>query len=132
MSTLEKQPFQNQAETDKERFNNEMRTYLPEGAAHKAKKVVKIKPSRDPNAPKRPLSAFFWFCNDERPKFREKNPGYSAVAVSKELGRMWGEVDPKTKERYIQMSEKDKERYLEVSLTIILSTHNLSLSKSFK
>jgi len=109
MSAQEKAPFQNQAEVDKQRFNAEMRTYVPQDAGRK--RGGKRKRSKDPNAPKRSLSAFFWFCNDERPKIRGMNPEYTVGDVAKELGRMWAQVDPQTRERYNLMAERDKQRY---------------------
>ncbi|CAF4497856.1 unnamed protein product, partial [Rotaria magnacalcarata] len=32
------------------------------------------KSQKDPNAPKRPLSTFFLFSQDERPKIKKDNP----------------------------------------------------------
>lgn len=113
MSAQEKAPFQNQAEVDKQRFNAEMRTYVPQDSGKK--RGGKRKRSKDPNAPKRSLSAFFWFCNDERPKIRGMNPEYTVGDVAKELGRMWAGVDPQTRERYNLMAERDKQRYQRVS-----------------
>jgi len=109
MSPQEKAPFQNQAEVDKQRFNAEMRTYVPQDAGKR--RGGKRKRSKDPNAPKRSLSAFFWFCNDERPKIRGMNPEYTVGDVAKELGKMWALVDPQTRERYNLMAERDKQRY---------------------
>jgi len=109
MSAQEKAPFQNQAEVDKQRFNAEMRTYVPVDAGKR--RGGKRKRTKDPNAPKRSLSAFFWFCNDERPKIRGMNPEYTVGDVAKELGRMWAQVDPQTRERYNLMAERDKQRY---------------------
>lgn len=123
MSAQEKAPFQNQAEVDKQRFNNEMRTYVPVDAG-RGKRGGKRKRTKDPNAPKRSLSAFFWFCNDERPKIRGMNPEYTVGDVAKELGRMWAGVDPQTRERYNLMAERDKQRYQRVSLTKIQSSFN--------
>ncbi|ODM89568.1 High mobility group protein DSP1 [Orchesella cincta] len=47
--------------------------------------------AKDPNAPKRGLSAFFWFSHDERAKVKGANPGFGVADVAKVLGRMWGE-----------------------------------------
>jgi len=69
------------------------------------------KKRKDPNAPKRSLSAFFWFCNDERSKVKGLNPEYGIGDVAKELGRLWAECTPETKQKYQAMSEKDKARY---------------------
>ncbi|XP_017485093.1 PREDICTED: high mobility group protein DSP1-like [Rhagoletis zephyria] len=65
----------------------------------------------DPIAPKRSLSAFFWFCNEERSKVKAANPEYGFGDIAKELGRKWSNVDPEVKQRYVLMAEKDKARY---------------------
>jgi hypothetical protein len=41
----------------------------------KTKRVERKK--KDPNAPKRGLSAYMFFANDNRDKVREENPGIS-------------------------------------------------------
>ncbi len=66
MSEKEKKRFQEMADRDKKRYEMEMQDYVP--AKGEKGRGKKRKHTKDPNAPKRSLSAFFWFCNDERPK----------------------------------------------------------------
>jgi len=117
MSDKEKKRFQEMADRDKQRYDHEMQGYVPPvpvgGKGRGGKKVKKVK---DPNAPKRALSAFFWFCNDERGKIKEHNPEFGVGDIAKELGKMWGEVHPETKRMYEQKAEMDKARYARVSL----------------
>lgn len=47
------------------------------------------KAGKDPNAPKRPLSAFFLFSQDERPDIKKKNPSLSVGDIAKEIGSRW-------------------------------------------
>ena len=42
----------------------------------KVTKKKKVKRMKDPNAPKRALSGFFWFSNEERPKVQAANPDF--------------------------------------------------------
>ena len=42
----------------------------------KVAKKKKVKRMKDPNAPKRALSGFFWFSNEERPKVQAANPDF--------------------------------------------------------
>jgi len=65
MSDKEKRRFHEMAEKDKLRYDAEMQHYVP---THMDKRGKKRKHIKDPNAPKRSLSAFFWFSNDERSK----------------------------------------------------------------
>jgi len=105
MNDKEKLRFQALAEKDKKRYDNEMRDYVP------PKNSKKRKRTKDPNAPKRALSAFFWFCNDERPKVRAEQPDSSVGDIAKELGKRWGVVTPEHKKKYEQLATKDKARY---------------------
>ena len=58
---------------------------MPRAAAGK-------KAGKDPNAPKRPLSAFFLFSQDERPDIKKKTPSLSVGDISKEIGARWKKV----------------------------------------
>lgn len=88
MSDAEKQQYAHMAESDKIRYDNEMASYTPpvEVGGKKGKK------KKDPMAPKRPLSAFFLFCHDERPAVKQLYPAYSVGEAAKELGERWGKV----------------------------------------
>ena len=51
---------------------------------------AKRKPKkRDPNAPKRPLSAYMEFVKVERPKILQDAGSLSLVETGRELGRRW-------------------------------------------
>lgn len=109
MSDKEKKRFHEMADRDKKRYENEMSSYIPpKGQQIRGRKR---KQKKDPNAPKRALSAFFWFCNDERGKVKSANPGYGIGDIAKELGRKWGETGDTQKGKYEAMAEKDRARY---------------------
>ena len=60
---------------------------------------------KDPNAPKRGLSAYMFFCQDMRDTIKsEGGPNISFTDITKELGKQWKEL-----------SEADK---VPVSLTL--------------
>jgi len=107
MSDKEKQRFHGLADKDRKRYESEMAHYQPP----KGEKGKKRKRTKDPNAPKRALSAFFWFCNDERPKVRVTMPDSSVGDVAKELGRRWADVGAQVKSKYEALAAKDKARY---------------------
>ena len=73
-------------------------------SSHKTDKLPK---ERDPNAPKKPANAFFWFCQEKRSEVqdrlaREGNVGHHDL--TKVLSKMWGEVqnsDKKVSKEYI-------------------------------
>lgn len=106
MSEHDKKRFHDLASNDKVRYDEEMKHYVPPKGTKKGKRR-----SKDPNAPKRALSAFFWFCHDERPAVRSMNPDLKVGDIAKELGRRWADVSPDTKRKYEAMADRDKARY---------------------
>lgn len=76
----------------------------------KAKKR-KGKKEKDPNAPKRALTAYFLFMADERTKVKEANPGFGVGEVAKEIGSRWNNMDEFQKEKYTEQSAKNRARY---------------------
>jgi uncharacterized short protein YbdD (DUF466 family) len=112
MNDKEKGRFHDMAKKDKTRYDNEMKSYVPPAGAGKGRGGGKKgKAAKDPNAPKRALSAFFWFCSDERPKVRAAHPSWSVGEVAKQLGAQWGNMTPAQKLPYEKKAEKDKARY---------------------
>ena len=77
-------------------------------AGHKIKKAKKFK---DANAPKRPLSAFFLFSDVHRAKIKEQNPAFSIFDVSKELGKLWAEMDSNEKAKFKMEATEAKTKY---------------------
>ncbi|CAF3186755.1 unnamed protein product [Rotaria socialis] len=104
MTESEKAKFAAQAEIDKQRFDREMAIYQPGEKRTKKKK-------KDPLAPKRPLSAFFHYCKEERPKLKAINPSLSVGEIAKELGDRWNHTAPDGKLTYEESAQRDKERY---------------------
>lgn len=123
MLDKEKKRFHEMAEKDKQRYDMEMSNYVPPkgvvvGRGKKRKHV------KDPNAPKRSLSAFFWFCHDERTKVKALNPEYGVGDIAKELGRKWSDCVPEVCTivifHYSRLAVKGLEtkKYIEDSLDI--------------
>ena len=79
----------------------------------------KMKPQKNPYAPKKPKSSYFYFCDEFRPNyiedFKKKNPNkkVSIADVAKQLGSKWKSLSDSGKKKYVKMAEKDKERYAE-------------------
>ena len=48
---------------------------------------------KDPNAPRRPTTAYLLFCQQNRDKLRAANPGMAFLDVTKELGQQWTQLD---------------------------------------
>jgi len=105
MSAKEKVKFEDMAKTDKIRHDKEMRGYVPPAGAKGGKR------KKDPNAPKRPPSAFFVFCSDHRARIKNENPGIGIGDIAKKLGELWGKQTPSDKKPFEARAAKLKEKY---------------------
>ncbi|XP_062125674.1 transcription factor A, mitochondrial [Drosophila sulfurigaster albostrigata] len=66
-----------------------------------------------PPRPKKPLTPYFRFMREMRPKLAAKDPNISTVQIVQELSRRWVDVDAKLKERLQAEYKKDQESYVE-------------------
>ncbi|XP_029302774.1 high mobility group-T protein-like [Cottoperca gobio] len=104
MSQKEKGKFEDLAKLDKLRYERDMKNYDPPTGQ-------KRKRFKDPNAPKRPPSAFFLFCGDFRPKVKSEHPGLTIGDTAKKLGEMWNSSSAENKQPYERKAAKLKEKY---------------------
>lgn len=113
MSEKEKEKFHEMSSEDKERYADQMKDYVPPpgGTPRGRRRRRGAKKERDPNKPKRALSAFFYYAKDERATVRASNPDFSVGEVAKELGRQWNELTEATKQPYEKSAEEDRARY---------------------
>ena len=100
MSAKEKGKFKDMSKADKARYEREMKTYIPPKG--ETKKV------KDPNAPKRPPSAFVLFCSEYHPKIKGEHPGLSTGDTAKKLGEMWSNTAAEDKQPYEEKAAKLK------------------------
>jgi hypothetical protein len=96
------------AAADKVRYEREMKSYVPaeesdggSGGDDDDDEAPSTKPSaaagkkrkkKDPNAPKKPLTAFFRFSRDERPRLKAEQPELSFAELTKLVGQKWKEL----------------------------------------
>ena len=126
----EKKPFEKKAKKAKKNYESEMESYVRPSEeelqaladakpkrSRKGSKEKKESKKKDPNAPKRPSSAFIYFCKDMRQEAKdrvlEENPAAKPSEVTKELGRMWKEdyADESDRKKWMKLAKKDKTRY---------------------
>ncbi|KAK2824802.1 hypothetical protein Q7C36_018729 [Tachysurus vachellii] len=106
LAATEKKKFEDQAKADKDRYDQEMKNYIPpKGMVRKKKK------KKDPNAPKRPPSAFFVFCSEHRPTVKGEYPGLSIGDIAKKLAAMWAKQSPKDRTPYEQKAAALRQKY---------------------
>jgi len=102
-----KKPFETKAAADAKRWQEEMADYEPPVGSGKKRKQAK-----DPNAPKRPLTAFFLYAADHRAKVREElGEGCTVGDISKKIGKQWAEIDDDEKQKYQDQAAKNKAQY---------------------
>ena len=73
--------------------------------------VLLAKRKRDPNAPKRPLTAFMYFAREERPKVMKDNPNFSVPEIGRELGARWRKLEDNERAKFDALAAKDRARY---------------------
>jgi len=66
---------------------------------------------RDPNAPKRNLSAYLLYQNSMRATFKQERPELNFGELAKYTSARYAELTPEEKEEWKQKSIADKERY---------------------
>ncbi|KAG9257897.1 HMG (high mobility group) box [Emericellopsis cladophorae] len=84
---------------------------MPKAAASRSGKPIKRRTKKDPNAPKRGLSAYMFFANEQRENVREENPGITFGQVGKLLGERWKALNEKQRAPYESKAAADKKRY---------------------
>jgi len=76
----------------------------PEAAGKKKRK-------RDPNAPKKPISAYLLFCQVERAAIKLKHPGIKGSELTKKVGEAWTSLGDKAKAKFHDAFAKALEMY---------------------
>lgn len=114
----EREPYQEKHLVLKANYNTAMEDYVPPKGYSKSGSMS-TKKQRDPNAPKKPSTAFFLFMGDgNRIRLKQENPEITPSEVGKVLGAEWRELDAKIKSGYEKTYEtnliqwrKDKAAY---------------------
>ena len=127
MPPAEKEAWNQRAEADKARYLHELSTYVPppgydvKGDAI-ATQVPTIPPKprvnrgtikipRDPNAPKRNMSAYLLYQNCMRETFKNMNPGMTFGQLAKFTSHMYKSLPAEDKQRWDAHAAQDKARY---------------------
>ena len=78
----------------------------PTGGAGKKKKQKK-----DPNAPKRNMSAYFLYSIQARPIVKEENPEATFGEIARIISAKFKELPPEERATWDEKAVADKERY---------------------
>lgn len=110
LGAKEKKKYEKLAEKDKERYQKEMSNYIPpsddsdEGTSRK-------KPKKDPNKPKRNLSAFFIYSNAVRENVRKANPELKFGDIARVISAQFKALTGDERAEYDEKAATDKVRY---------------------
>ncbi|XP_063046680.1 FACT complex subunit SSRP1a [Engraulis encrasicolus] len=77
----------------------------------KERRPRKEKKGKDPDAPKRPMSAYMLWLNSSRERIKSENPGISVTEISKKAGEMWRQIGKDKKEEWDKKAEEAKRAY---------------------
>ena len=122
LNNQDKQPFITAAAKDRARYDQEMESYTPsaewliqvESESDLDGNTKKRKSKKKRNGPKKPTSAYCFFCKDKRAIVKEANPDMTHSEITSKLGRMWSEEyknDKELSKSYFNDAKKDKERF---------------------
>ena len=107
LPTEEKAHWEERARKDKVRYEIEKSMYsgpwkVPAGRGRTPK---------DPDAPKRPMSAFLAFSNKRRASVKASNPDASNAELSKILSKMWKEAPEGVRKTYVDEEAGLRQQY---------------------
>ncbi|KAF9463329.1 high mobility group box domain-containing protein [Collybia nuda] len=98
----------------------------------KVEKAPRGKAKKDPNAPKRALSAYMFFSQDWRERIKTENPDAGFGEVGKLLGAKWKELDDEEKKPYIEQAARDKTRAEEEKASYVPESAPAAKSRASK
>lgn len=116
----EKTKFEQQAQLLKKKYEKSKAEYeskVPEDVrkerqTKKGAKSRSLKPKKDPNAPKKPHSAFMIYSISAREKVREADPKLSFGDVGRKIAEQWNAKTPAEKKVYEEKAVVLKEKYI--------------------
>ncbi|VEU43595.1 unnamed protein product [Pseudo-nitzschia multistriata] len=110
LSDDEKKPYVEKAAIAKAAYDVEKAQWQKETKQlRRSKKGNTAARGSSMNGPKRPRSAYIFFCKKNRD---EVSKDFKKLGdISKELGRRWNDIDAAAKAEYVKMAEDDKHRY---------------------
>lgn len=108
----ERTKWDKKAGKDKERYLREMEDYVaPSDDDDSDGPKKKKKAKKDPNAPKRNMSAFFLYSGQNRPRVREENPEATFGSIAKIISVEFKAISAAERARYDELAVQDKVRY---------------------
>ena len=73
------------------------------------KKTIKKRPK---DAPKKPITSYFYYTNERREILKKENPNLTTREIARLIGAEWRRMNDKERKPYIDKAEADKKRYM--------------------
>jgi hypothetical protein len=106
LPTEEREKWDKIAARDKERFEMEKAMYKGPW-----KVPVSTKPVKDPDAPKRPMSAFLSFSNCKRSSVKQEHPNVPNAGISRLLAKLWSDAPEEERKFHIEQEFRLRQKY---------------------
>lgn len=110
LSPSEKKKWDKKAEKDKARYQEEMKTWVPDEDEEPTGKRSK-KAKKDPNLPKRNMSAYFLYSVEIRPTVKEENPEAGFGDIAKIISSQYKALSDSERKKWDDRAIADKARY---------------------
>jgi len=121
LTAEEKSQWEERAQRDKVRFDDEMRHYNPPNgfdsngnllAEFAVPRKNSKKNAKDPNMPKRARGSYLLFTKDERPRIQQEDPGMKFTDLGAVLGERWRNLSAVDRKKYDKLADQDKLRFI--------------------
>jgi hypothetical protein len=97
LSEDNKKVFEDKAAKDKERFNNQMASYVP--------------PTEELKKPKRIKFAYNYFASEEMSRLKLEHPNEKQSVIMAMAGANWQKLTDEDKQKYVNLEDEDRVRY---------------------
>jgi high mobility group protein B3 len=111
ISEKDKKKYETLAQEDKQRYEKELEEYTPPSDVEEDSVKKGKKSKKERTGPKRPMSAYLYFCQESREAVKTEFPEMKGKEVTSELGKRWSALSESEKKPYEQKHETDKKRY---------------------
>lgn len=104
----EKVQYEMLAKQDRDRYDEEMKKYVPtpgtEQKQGRKKRQVQT-------GPKKPLTSYMYFCQAQRQSVKESNPNLTVTQITSELARLWKGLSDVQRAQYDEIKRQEKAKY---------------------
>lgn len=106
LDAKDREKWEEMARKDRARYEEERKNYRGPWKVAVSKKAYK-----DPNAPKRPMSAFLMYSNGRRAAVKKEHPEFSNGEISRLLSEMWRAAPDEERQKYIKEEFELRQKY---------------------